>query len=205
MKATVRLQEGMLTRTCLDCGGSMRGVRGNYRYTECGLDSVNLVGILVYHCKCGAIMPQIPAMGDLHRMIAFSLIEKESLLAGSEIRFLRKIAGLNGVEMSQLLGTHKTSLSKWENGKLAISKKTDATLRLLCFTAMLQQLFKRQDESKELMPRLADALRQLSDVDINAILRKVRDVATGPKKVIIDPEQLAKFGMLDQPQTESVQ
>lgn len=202
MKAKV--EATTTTRRCLECGGKMRGTLGNYRYTECGLDSVNLVDVMVYNCKCGAIMPQIPAMGELHRTIAFSLINKETLLSGSEIRFLRKMAGLSGVEMSQLLGTHKTNLSKWENGKLSISKRTDATLRLLSFTAMLQQLLKLQD--KKFMPRLAEALKQLSDVDLNAVLRKVRDVETGPKKVIIDPQQLAKFGAIDQPsQTQFVQ
>jgi DNA-binding transcriptional regulator YiaG len=172
----------------------MKGAIGNYHYTECGLNTVNLVSIMVYHCKCGAIVPQIPAMGDLHRKIALSLIEKETLLSGQEIKFLRKLAGLRGVEMSQLLGTHKTSLSKWENGKFPISKKADGTIRLLCFTAMLQQLVRQRDEDKELVPKLAAALKELSAVDIKEILRKVRDVSTGSKKVIIDPQHLAQFG-----------
>lgn len=185
------------TRRCYECGKTMRGTVGNYRYTECGLDSVNLVGILIFHCKCGAIVPQIPAMGDLHRKIVFSIFKKESLLSGSEIRFLRKMAGLKAVEMAQLLGTHKTNVSKWENEKLPITKRTDATLRLLCFTGMLQELLKLNEESK-LVPQLADALKQMSEVDVAEILRRVKDVATGPKRVVIDPQQLANFGSADQ-------
>jgi putative zinc finger/helix-turn-helix YgiT family protein len=197
MKSRDSTQESP-TRKCYECGKTMHGAYGNYRYTECGLDSVNLVGILIFHCKCGAIVPQIHAMGDLHRKIMLSLITKETLLSGSEIRFLRKMAGLKGTEMSQLLGIHKTNLSKWENGKLPINKRTDATLRLLCFTAVLQQLVKENGESKQLVPQLANALKKLSEVDLAEILRKVRDVATGPKRVVIDPQQLANFGTLDQ-------
>ena len=205
MKRKEQPQE-MPKRKCYECGNTMRGTIGNYKYTECGLDSVNLVGIVIFHCKCGAIVPQIPSMADLHRKIVFSLIEKETLLSGSEIRFLRKMAGLNGVQMSQLLGTHKTNLSKWENGKLPITKRTDATLRLLCFTAMLQQLVRQNEEGKQLVPELAKALKQLSEVDLSEVLRRVRDVTTGPKRVIIDPQQLAALGTLNsEPSTRLLQ
>ena len=184
----------VVTRKCYECGGAMDGKRSNYKYTECGLSSVNLVNITVFHCtnsKCGAVVPEIPAMADLHRKIAFSLITKETLLSGPEIRFLRKMAGLTGVELAQLLGSHKTNLSKWENGTRSITKKSDSALRLLCFTAILQQLVRNSDP---LVPKVAEALRQLSELDFTAILQRVKEVVTGPKKVIIDPQQLAQFG-----------
>ncbi|HEY2497106.1 MAG TPA: type II TA system antitoxin MqsA family protein [Candidatus Angelobacter sp.] len=191
----------IVTRKCYDCGGVMEGTRSNYKYTECGLDSVSLVGIFVWQCKCGAIVPEIPAMSELHRAIVFSLLKKDTLLSGSEIRFLRKMAGLSGVELAQLLGVHKTSLSKWENGSREITKKTDATLRLLCFTAVLQELAKQDLH----LPNIAEAVKKLSAVDIHAILRKVEDRLTGPKKVTINPDQLAQFGAMEEPTiTESV-
>src|SRR4051812_5661564 len=94
-------------RKCYECGGKMEGHVGNYKYTECGLDSVNLVNVLVFNCsnhQCGAIAAEIPAMSELHRAIMFQVIQKETLLSGEEIRFLRKMAGLSGVELSELLG-----------------------------------------------------------------------------------------------------
>jgi DNA-binding transcriptional regulator YiaG len=180
----------------------MEGRRGNYKYTECGLDSVTLVNIFVFQCKCGAIVPEISAIADLHRQIVFSLIKKETLLSGSEIKFLRKMAGLSGVELAQLLGVHKASLSKWENGSRQITKKTDATLRLMCFAGMLQELAK-QDAN---LPKIAEATKALSAVDIYAFLRKVEDRLTGPKKVTINPEHLAQFGGIEeQAATERLQ
>jgi len=197
-------QEVVAGRKCYECGGQMEGSRGNYKYSECGLNSVNLVGIVVYHCSCGAIVPELPALSELHRLIAFKLIQKDTLLSGEEIRFLRKRAGLNGIEFAQLLGVHKTSLSKWENGTRTITKKTDATLRLLSFAAILQELMKLQGQ--DLVPKVAESVKNLSAVDINAILRQVQDRASGPKRVIIDPAELARFGTVDaMPVTESVQ
>lgn len=182
------------TRKCYDCGRIMHGRRSNYRYTECGLSTVNLVNLTVFECSCGAIVPEIPAIAELHRAIVFKLITKRSLLTGKEIRFLRKMAGLSGVQLAQLLGTHKTNLSKWENGSRGITKKTDCALRLLCFAGMLQQLVKDQTiVPKDLVPRIADAVRQLSEVDIKDLLQSVKDEVIGPMKVTINPEELAKF------------
>jgi DNA-binding transcriptional regulator YiaG len=172
----------------------MHSRRSNYKYAECGLSTVNLVNITVYQCSCGAIIPEIPQVSDLHRKIVFRLISKPTLLTGEEIKFLRKMADLSGVQLAKLLGTHKTNLSKWENGSRKITKKTDCALRLLCFTGMLQQLLKDQNAApKDLIPKVAEAVRQLSEVDIKAILQSVKDVVTGPMKVTINPEELAKF------------
>jgi DNA-binding transcriptional regulator YiaG len=188
-----------VARKCYDCGGVMEGTRGsNYKYTECGLDSVNLVNILVFHCKnphCGAVVPEIPAFSELHRTIAFSLIQKESLLIGDEIKFLRKMCGLNGVKLAELLGMHKTTLSNWENGKKDISKKSDIALRLLAFSAIMQ------DSAKEnhLLPKVAEVAKRLSEVDLYSLLQRVKEIVSGPKRVTIDPSKLSEFGKLDIP------
>jgi DNA-binding transcriptional regulator YiaG len=191
MKVTpVRRTTDKPAQSCHECGGVMRGRVGSYKYDECGLSTVKLVNIAIFECNCGAIVPEIPAMAELHRQIAFSLICKHSLLVGEEIRFLRKMAALNGVDLARLLGTHKTNLSKWENDTRKITKKTDSTLRLLCFAGMLQQLIKEQSLD---LPRIADTIKQLSEVDIKQILQRVKGELTGPKKVTIDPAELTKF------------
>src|SRR5581483_2714880 len=93
-------------RKCYECGGVMIGRPESYKYTECGLDSVYLSNVCVFRCtnqKCAAIVPEIPAIGVLHREIARNLVMKETLLSGEEIRFLRKMAGLSSIELSNLL------------------------------------------------------------------------------------------------------
>src|SRR6267154_1472264 len=81
-----------LARRCYDCGKTMVGKRENYSYQEVGLKSVVLLNIVVYHCKCGAIVPEIPYAGILHNCIAMNVLQKKALLSGEEIRFIRKAA-----------------------------------------------------------------------------------------------------------------
>jgi putative zinc finger/helix-turn-helix YgiT family protein len=180
---TMRNKEGIVTRKCGECGHVMEGRKENYHYTECGLQSVVLKNILVFHCDCGAIIARIPAMAWLHRAITLSLISKESLLSGEEIRFLRKMANLNGVELAKLLGAHKTTLSKWENNTRKIPKNSDAALRLICFAGMMQNLV----QQKDLMPQIADELKQLTAFDIKQVLREIKNTLEGPKDIRIDP------------------
>lgn len=188
--AKMKPEKEMLTRKCEDCGRVMEGRRENYHYTECGLPSVFLKHIPVFHCECGAIVARIPAVAKLHRAILFNLIKKDSLLSGDEIRFFRKMAALSGSELAQALGVHKATISKWENGKRQITKASDGALRLLCYVGMVQKL----TQEKEQFPEFAEAIRQLSFIDINHLLQKVRETLEGPKDIKIDPEELALFG-----------
>src|ERR1035438_3591171 len=82
-------------RTCTDCRGSAVGRRENYTYTECGLKNVVLLEVLVYRCtRCGAEQVEVPNMDGLHRTVALAVLCKPRLLAGDEIWFLRKVAGM---------------------------------------------------------------------------------------------------------------
>lgn len=193
-------KEGIITRKCGECGRVMEGRRENYHYTECGLQSVVLRNILVFHCDCGAIIARIPAMAWLHRAITLSLISKESLLSSEEIRFLRKMAGLNGVELAKALGAHKTTLSKWENNTRKIPKNSDAALRLICFAGIMQTLL----QQKDLVPQIANELKQLTAFDIKQALQEIKGKLEGPKDIRIDPESMMEGQQL-QPISNSVQ
>lgn len=188
--ATKEGKQEVKVRKCLDCGGQMHGTRTYYHYTECGLDSVVIENIIVYRCSCGAIVPEIPAIGELHRAIVLHVIRKQTILSGQEIRFLRKMAGLSSKELAIALGANASSLSRWENGTRKISKRSDAALRLICITGMLQEVLRDRD----LVPTVAEASRQLSQVDIMNILTSIVDEASGPVSMSIDPQELAKFG-----------
>jgi len=180
-------------KKCYDCGQTMQGTRTYYRYTECGLDSVTLENIFVFRCgNCGAIVPEIPAIGELHHMIVLMLIKKDTLLSPREIRFLRKMAGLNGKELSSTLGASASTISRWENGSRKISKKADAALRLVCFAGMLQDILRDQD----IVPMAARFSKVLSEVDIRNILAKISDDsddASDSKALSIDPRDLSQL------------
>lgn len=195
-KDSSEVKRDVKTRKCYDCGKMMNGTRTYYRYTECGLDSVTLENIIVYRCSaCGAIVPEIPAIGELHRKIIFKLIQKPALLSGQEIRFLRKMAGLNSKELSSTLGASASTISRWENGSRRISKKSDAALRLICFVGMLQEII----GDRKLLDMVAQSTQQLSELSIRDILSRISDIEAGPVPLTIDPHELAQFGLSNLP------
>lgn len=178
-------------RKCYDCGGMMHGTRTYYRYTECGLDCVTLENIIVYRCsKCGAIVPEIPAIGELHRQLVLGIVNKRNLLAGQEIKFLRKMAGLSSKDLALTLGVSASTVSRWENGSRTISKNSDAALRMICFAGMLQEILR----DREILPSVMEATRKLSSENIRKILAEIANRVTEPTPVTIDPHELISLG-----------
>ena len=109
----------------------MKKAKGDYPYLESGLDNVVLKGITVYTCSCGEEMPEIPNIEGLHKEIAFAVIHKKALLAGPEIRFLRKEMDLKAKDLAELLGASNVSVSRWERGEKPIGHANDRAFRLL--------------------------------------------------------------------------
>ncbi|HLJ90288.1 MAG TPA: hypothetical protein VKZ53_25990 [Candidatus Angelobacter sp.] len=120
------------TIQCSNCGQAAHVVRGNYRFSESGLNNVMLCGIEIIRCDhCGNEDPMIPAMNELFRTIARALVSKPYRLAGEEVRFLRKYLSLTGDKFSRLLHVDKTTLSKWENNEDPVGTQSDLAIRLL--------------------------------------------------------------------------
>jgi putative zinc finger/helix-turn-helix YgiT family protein len=120
---------------CNICGGSIQVHKGQtYHYKECGLDNVYLENIELRICDaCGAAIPRIWRIVDLHTTIARAVVLKPNLLNGAEIRFLRKHLGLKAREWAVLLRIDQATLSRWENGGQQIGPQSDALIRLLYF------------------------------------------------------------------------
>lgn len=178
-------------RKCYDCGKTMTGKRENYSYQEVGLHSVVLLNIVVYHCKCGAIVPEIPYTGVLHHCIAMSVLQKKALLSGEEIRFIRKAAGFSATDLARVLGMEKGTISRWENSKQGIGKDADRLLRAVCFARTMERLAgvnTQQIPDKDFARVLQNMLRS---VNITTVLGEIEDKAEGSKPVRIDPEHVA--------------
>jgi DNA-binding transcriptional regulator YiaG len=52
-------------------------------------------------------------------------------VTGEEVRKIRKRLGLSQVAFARLVGVHEITVSRWENGALAIREPTAKLLRLL--------------------------------------------------------------------------
>ena len=104
-----------------------------YRYVLSGLKNVYLMGIRVRVCpKCKIESPIIPRMADLHDLIRQLLVRKPELLAGDEIRFLRKNAGLSAKDFAEFINESPSHLSRVENGKTpALGPQADKLARAI--------------------------------------------------------------------------
>lgn len=116
---------------CPNCNSETVCTKEKYQYTECGLDHVFLESVDVCKCTCGEKLVIIPAMPELHSLIGFALIKKRALLNGQEIRFLRKNMGLTATKLSKIIGVDNATISRWENGKQAITEPNDRLLKLV--------------------------------------------------------------------------
>lgn len=119
---------------CHNCGAATREATENYNYSECGLDYVTLVGIVVRRCpSCGEEETVIPRVEELHRLIARQVARRPGRLEGREIRFLRKYLGHSTEDGAKTLGVDPSTLSRWENEKQEMHLPTERFLRLMVF------------------------------------------------------------------------
>jgi putative zinc finger/helix-turn-helix YgiT family protein len=101
-----------------------------YHYTESGLDNIYLAGVENYFCSCGETSVSIPSIMDLHDLIGRGIVNKNTLLTGKEIKFLRKNIGMSGKIFAKTIGIDHATLSRWENGNQVVSNPHDRLIRL---------------------------------------------------------------------------
>ena len=176
---------------CYECKGAMEGKREDYHYRESGLSSVVLEDILVYHCKnCRASVPEIPAVGVLHMLITWKILQKNSLLSADEIRFVRKAVGYSATELAKVMGVNKVSVSRWESGSQRIGKESDRLLRLVCFAKIVEI-----GGNAEAASGLIEVARSVRSLNLANLLKQIDNVEKGAKKVRINPAELTPLGM----------
>lgn len=196
MKRTEMKPSHIAERKCYDCGKTMHGRRENYTYSECGLRSVILLNILVFHCECGAIVPEIPSPAVLHVSIAMTVLKKKTLLSGEEIRFVRKVAGYSATDLGKVIGMKNTSISHWETESKHIGKDADRLVRLACFARMVERIAGSDCGLAENISRLA---RVTKNLNLTAVLEQIEDRAEGSKSVKINPDVLAGLDIASSP------
>lgn len=123
-----------------------------YRYRECGLDNIFLLNIKRFSCnKCGEIYHNFGDMGQLHQLIAETLIKKKELLTGLEIRFLRKYLGYSSSIFSKIIGYEVEHLSRIENKKVQVTETFDRLVRLLILERMPDRKYNFHDLLEDLI------------------------------------------------------
>ncbi len=179
---------------CYSCGGYMDGRKEDYRYVECGLNTVTLKNILVFRCKdCRAIVPQISAAHYLHRLIGFSVLMKGSLLSGAEVKFLRRLLRYSVTELAKLAGTSKSVVSRWENHS-TFGKDSDRLLRLILAHKMLRDVLAEvQANHDDRFPQLLFTIATRLTGQMEQTLKTFQDRTRRVQIYVIDPMELNAY------------
>lgn len=181
------IMKDLVSKTrCYECGSAMEGRKGEYKYIECGLTSVILKDILVFRCtNCNAVVPEIPAAGVLHRVIALRLISKKNLLTGSEVRFLRKLCGYSVNEFAEIIGSSKSVVSRWE--KDGCGKGTDRTVRLLVIAKLTREIAGQPE------PILKNVTVEQLNSEVEKAFKLIEGKSKKNERYEIPPEEIARF------------
>lgn len=109
---------------------------GEYRYAECGLDSVLIEGMDVLVDDGGKKSITIPNINGLHRVIALGIVRKKTSINGKELRYLRTEMGMTQAQLALVVHREPLTVSRWERGEDNIDSNAEALIRM-CATQEL--------------------------------------------------------------------
>ncbi|MCJ8509520.1 helix-turn-helix domain-containing protein [Rhizobium lemnae] len=101
----------------------------DHHYTECGLMNVFISGIEVQVDDDGDEIITIPAVNELHRVIAEGIVSHPKGMSGDELRFLRTEMGLTQAELAQYVHRDKQAIGRWERGEFELDSSAEALIR----------------------------------------------------------------------------
>lgn len=103
----------------------------NHHYIECGLKNVFIDGLEVVIDDDGDEIITIPAVNELHRVIAVGIISHSHGISADELRFLRTEMGYTQSELGALVHHDKQSIGRWERSEFDIDSSAEAIIRRL--------------------------------------------------------------------------
>jgi DNA-binding transcriptional regulator YiaG len=101
-----------------------------YHYTECGLDNVIIYGVAKTRDDAGEEVVCIPNVNGLHHAIAGAIVERDALMSGRELRFLRSEMGMTQAELAAMIHREPLTVSRWERGETDIEPNAETLIRL---------------------------------------------------------------------------
>ncbi|MDM7852343.1 helix-turn-helix domain-containing protein [Pseudochrobactrum kiredjianiae] len=126
-----------------------------YHYIECGLDNVYINGLQFQRDDAGDEIITIPAINELHSLIATGIVTHEHGISGQELRYLRSEMGLTQSELAQFVHQDKQTIGRWERGEFAIDSKAEALIRRIAIEKLkLKVELGIEELSKKSVPSL---------------------------------------------------
>lgn len=103
----------------------------DYRYDECGLDNVVLVGLEVVEDDGGDGVVTIHNQNGLHRAIVEGIAKKPTGITGRELRFVRTELGLTQAELAAVVSKDVQTIGRWERGEFPVDPTADTLVRVM--------------------------------------------------------------------------
>lgn len=100
-------------------------------YTGCGLDDIWLASGYDLEKIDGEISIKVRDLDGLREAIGRSLVKRNKLLSGKEIRFLRHEMELTQTKLAQLVGSDAQQIARYEKGQSKMPGPVDRLLRML--------------------------------------------------------------------------
>jgi transcriptional regulator with XRE-family HTH domain len=126
-------------RRCVECGEPQQLTRKTVPYPESGLDNVQLLNVPVWVCPNRHEELEVPAVEELHNLLAHMIVRQPSPLSGRDIRFLRRRLGLTARDFSAQLGWTPEWHSQLENGHVVAPRTSDLLMKLACGTLLAKK------------------------------------------------------------------
>ncbi len=123
---------------CTNCSNdkAIKAKKVTVKYDASGLDYLSISGVDEYKCpKCGEVFRNYGNVEKLNGTIARYIATKKELLAGQEIRFIRKYLGFNTKMFAEnILKVDSSTLSRYENDKTDHGETLDNFIKYLALT-----------------------------------------------------------------------
>lgn len=178
-------------RRCTECGQRQRPERRVVDYAESGLNNVQLINVPVWVCPSGHEEVEIPAVTQLHELLAYLIIRKPAVLSGPEIKFLRRRIGIQAKDFAQRIGLTPVALSRFETGSRQLGRRTDLLIKLAAAALIAAR------DNKPIPSDLAPLVDSLEAWDIGA--HRVRHVDGGPADREWEPDPVPERRPNDPP------
>ncbi|MEO0496434.1 MAG: helix-turn-helix domain-containing protein [Pseudomonadota bacterium] len=124
-----------------------------HHYVESGLDNVYIYGIPLELDDSEEALITIPAINDLHRVIAKGIISHQNSMSGTELRFLRTEMGLTQAQLAELVHRDKQSIGRWERSEIELDAAAEVLIRRFAIESLSLDLEIGIDElSKRSVP-----------------------------------------------------
>lgn len=125
----------------------------SHHYTESGLKNVYIDGLEIFPDDEGDDVITIPAVNELHHVIALGIVSHEHGISGDELRFLRTEMGLTQSELAGLVHHEKQAVGRWERGEYEIDGAAETIIRRLAIEILeLETEVAMEDLSRRSVP-----------------------------------------------------